>query len=442
MFWNTFGVHVRDFLAEAVLTVYNRLVILATVQGTSRPSTCVVLPYRLVSIAIFTAGIGAMAISACADNFLLTNDGQVTGELLNRDESPRQKFVVRTADGATITLEKAQVKQVVTQSAAELEYERIAPTFADTVEDQWRLAEWCKEKSLPRGRQIALERVIELSPDHKQARIALGYSQLDGQWIQPDEARKKRGYVNYHGQWLLPQEIELLEKKHADDLAEKKWFTTLKQWRNWLDDPAKADQARDNIKQITDPTAVRALVQSLDTEKTRDVCVWYIQALGKIGPAAVRTLVEHSLDDPDEEIRLSCLDQLIGQPTQAATPLYVAALRNKDNVQVNRAGYALGRLGDKSAVAPLINALITTHKFTTIEGAGNPNQMSAGFSKTGGGGLSMGSSAKIIKRDLNNQQVLDALVALTGSNFGFDKSAWRNWYSSQQKPGAIDARRD
>jgi hypothetical protein len=401
-----------------------------------------VLPYRLASIAIIAAGIGVMAESVRADNFLLTNDGQVTGELLNRDESPRQKFVIRTADGATITLEKAQVKQVVTQSAAELEYEKIAPTFADTVEDQWRLAEWCKEKSLPRGRQIALERVIELNPDHKQARIALGYSQLDGQWIQPDEARKKRGYVNYHGQWLLPQEIELLEKKHADDLAEKKWFTTLKQWRNWLDDPTKADQARDNIKQITDPTAVRALVQSLDTEKTRDVCVWYIQALGKIGPAAVRTLVEHSLDDPDEEIRLSCLDQLIGQPTQAATPLYVNALRNKDNVQVNRAGYALGRLGDKSAVAPLIDALITTHKFTTIEGAGNPNQMSAGFSKTGGGGLSMGSSAKIIKRDLNNQQVLDALVALTGSNFGFDKSAWRNWYSSQQKPGAIDARRD
>ena len=393
---------------------------------------------RLAIAVVVLAGIS----SAHGDNFLLTNDGQLTGELLNRDESPRQKYVIRTADGTTITLEKGQVKQVVSQSAAELEYEKIAPTFADTVEDQWRLAEWCKEKSLTRGRQIALERVIELNPDQKQARIALGYSQLDGQWIQPDEARKKRGYVNYHGQWLLPQEIELLEKKHADDLAEKKWFTTLKQWRNWLDDPAQVDQAHDNIKQISDPTAVRALVQSLDTEKTRDVCVWYIQALGKIGPAAVRTLVEHSLDDPDEEIRLSCLDQLIGQPTLAATPLYVAALRNKDNVQVNRAGYALGRLGDKSAVAPLIDALITTHKFTAIEGAGNPNQMSAGFSKTGGGGLSMGSSAKIIKRDLNNQQVLDALVALTGANLGFDKTAWKNWYSSQQKPGAIDARRD
>jgi HEAT repeats/PBS lyase HEAT-like repeat len=388
------------------------------------------------------AAVAIFSPAARADNFLLTNDGQVTGELLNRDEWPRQKFVIRTADGATITLEKAQVKQVVTQSAAELEYEKIAPTFADTVEDQWRLAEWCREKSLPRGRQIALGRVIELNPDHKQARIALGYSQLDGQWIQPDEARKKRGFVNYHGDWLLPQEIELLEKKHADDLAEKKWFTTLKQWRNWLDDPAKADQARDNIKQITDPTAVRALVQSLDTEKTRDVCVWYIQALGKIGPAAVRTLVEHSLDDPDEEIRLSCLDQLIGQPTQAATPLYVNALRNKDNVQVNRAGYALGRLGDKSAIAPLIDALITTHKFTTVEGAGNPNQMSAGFSNKGGGGLSMGSTQKVYKRDLNNQQVLDALVALTGANLGFDKTAWKNWYSSQQKPGAIDARRD
>ena len=49
----------------------------------------------------------------------------------------------------------------------------------------------------------------------------------------------------------------------------------------------------------------------------------------------------------------------------------------------------------------------------------------------------MGSSAKIIKRDLNNQQVLDAVVALTGSNLGFDKTAWKNWYSSQQKPGPL-----
>jgi len=156
----------------------------------------------------------------------------------------------------------------------------------------------------------------------------------------------------------------------------------------------------------------------------------------------VRTLVEHSLDDPDEEIRMSCLDQLIGKPPQDATPLYVGALRSKDNLRINRAGLALGKLGDKTAIAPLIDALVTTHTFRVVEGAGNPNQMSVGMSKNGGGGLSMGGSAKQVKQNLSNQQVLDALVALTGANFGFDEHAWKNWYSSQQKPGAIDARRD
>ena len=35
--------------------------------------------------------------------------------------------------------------------------------------------------------------------------------------------------------------------------------------------------------------------------------------------------------------------------------------------------------------------------------------MSVGMAKNGGGGMTMGSSAKQVKRDLRNQQVLDAL---------------------------------
>src|SRR5690349_8888141 len=100
---------------------------------------------RLTTIVFFASCVCAGGLSARAENFLLANDGQVTGELLNREETPRQKYVIRTADGATIALDKAQVKQVVTQSAAEAEYEKIAPTYPDTAEEQWRLAEWCKE---------------------------------------------------------------------------------------------------------------------------------------------------------------------------------------------------------------------------------------------------------------------------------------------------------
>jgi len=381
-----------------------------------------------------------------ADVYELSDGGRVYGELVNRDEMPRQKLIIHTVDGTTITLDRSQVKQIVAQSPAELEYEKIRPTFADTAEDQMRLADWCREKSLAHARQTALERVIELDPENRQARMALGYAQIDGRWIQPDQLMQERGYVRYKGSWMLPQEVELAEKKRKDELAEKQWFTNLKRWREWLNDPEKASRVREEIGKIDDPLAVPALVQTIDSEQRHEIRVLCLQALGRIGTAdAIKAIVENSLITTDEEIRLTCFDQLTGNALHLAVPMYVTALKNKDNERVNRAGYALGKLGDKSVILPLIDALITTHKFTIIEGSGNPNQMSAGFSPGGmsPGGMTVGGNKPmIIKRDLSNQQVLDALTALTGVNLGFDQKAWRNWYGSQRKPVTVDIRRD
>jgi hypothetical protein len=208
-----------------------------------------------------------------------------------------------------------------------------------------------------------------------------------------------------------------------------------------LDDSTHADQARDSLLSIHDPYAVPALQQALNTERNRDVRKLYVRALAGCG--AVKILVGHSLDDPDEEIRLACLDQLTANPQPDAIGIYVAALKSQDNARINRAAYALGKLGDKSAVGPLIDSLVTTHKFTVVEGSGNPNSINAGFSPQGGvGGLSVGSSTKVVHRNLTNQQVLDALVTLTGVNLNFDQKAWKNWYASQKKQTTIDVRRN
>ena len=42
---------------------------------------------------------------------------------------------------------------------------------------------------------------------------------------------------------------------------------------------------------------------------------------------------------------------------------YVNALKSKDNEVVNLAGLALGQLNDPAAISPLIDALVTTHKY-------------------------------------------------------------------------------
>ncbi len=379
---------------------------------------------------------------ARADIFVLTNDGQIHGEMVNTDDAPRQQFVIRTPEGATVTIDRGQVKQIIPQTPAQMEFDKVRPTYADTLEQQWKLAEWCRENSLTRERQSVLEHIIELSPDYKPARLALGYSMVDGRWMQEDQIMQSKGYVRYRNKWRLPQEIEVLENREKDDAAVRQWFANLKKWRAWLDD-TRADQARDAITSIDDPFALPALLQSLNAEHDRNVSLLYIKALARIGtPDAVKGLATRSLDDADDEIRAECLDQLVGKPQPDAVAVYVEALKSADNARVNRAGYALGRMGDKSAVGPLIDALVTAHKFKEVDGNSNPNGISAGMTNQGGGAFSTGSSTRIITRNLTNQRVLDSLVALTGVNLDFDQKAWKRWLATQSKDSNIDVRRD
>ena len=119
---------------------------------------------------------------------------------------------------------------------------------------------------------------------------------------------------------------------------------------------------------------------------------------------------------------------------------FVGKLKSKDNVVVNLAAIALGRMKDPSSIGPLINALVTVHKFKIVTSGGDG--MSASFG-SGGTGLSMGNKPKYIRRQIPNQAVLDALVAITGCNFNFDKQAWKYWHAAQKKPSpSLDARRD
>ena len=122
------------------------------------------------------------------------------------------------------------------------------------------------------------------------------------------------------------------------------------------------------------------------------------------------------------------------------------ALRNKDNAVVNRAAVGLGSMKDTTAIAPLIDSLITTHTFTIQKG--DPGQMSAAFGRGPGGnsfgGMSVGgSNVEVIKQNIQNRAVLQALTDLTGGvSFGFDMAAWKNWYAGQKKPQSLDAHRD
>jgi hypothetical protein len=386
-------------------------------------------------------------LGASGEVFQLVGGGRIEGEITNADESPREKYVIKTDAGVTVTIAADRVERVYTPRPNEVEYERIRPTYPDTVEGQWALAEWCREHRMPAAvREPHLRRVIELDPNHVLARHALGYIKIDGQWTRPKDLMMQRGLENYHGRWLTPEEIEVAERKHKQDLAQGEWMKKVKIWRSWIG-TNRDQQARDSIRATHDPAATKALTVALRDDKDTAVRLLVVETLSRLDTSdAAMALAVDSLFDDEDEVRQTCLDYLQTKKRPEVTLYYERKLKDKDNGIVNLAGVALGRMKDPAAIGPLIEALITTHKFALVPPGGN-NSMNAGFGGGGGmtgGGLSMGSRVKVIHKQMANQAVLDALVATTGRNFNFDKQAWRHWYRAQQtkNAGPVDTRRD
>lgn len=395
--------------------------------------------------------VTAFAAPAAAEVFHLHSGGTVHGELVNRDQSPRKQYVVKTASGGEVTIPADQVKKVARQNPAEVKYDQIRSTYPDTVDGQWKLAEWCRQNKLIKARHAHLERIIELDPNHAEARHGLGYSQIQGRWVTQETLMTENGYVRYKGAWLLPQEIELKEQEEKEKHAQLQWRSKLKRWHGWLSTD-KAAEAIASIKAIDDPYASGALAQHLNNPKEQAapaVRLLYVEALGRLQAAAgMDALVTASLYDADNEVRLSSLEQIVDKKYMPAVPQYVKALKSKDNAIINRAAIGLGRMKDQSAVVPLIDALVTVHTFQVQKGGG-PGQMNSSFNTTpgagggGGGGFTFGgSNVETVKQELQNSEVLQALVDLTGTSFNFEKTTWKKWYAAQKKPATLDARRD
>jgi HEAT repeat protein len=391
---------------------------------------------------LLLAGLSVLLFSATAsaDVFVLGSGGRIEGELVNAEEKPRVKFVVRTAPGATITLAATQVKDVVRTSPVAAEYEALRHKQPDTAAGHMTLANWCRDNKLEAERKLHLERVVELDAEHREARGQLGYSYLGGQWRTRTDFMASLGKVQHKGEWMYPQEIEILQRRDEATKVRQQWVADLRRWRDWLGGP-KDQTARQNIETIADPAALPALQQALNEEQSDDVRVMILRAIARIDSFdGLLMLAQRALTDPSEEVRATSLDLLVEAPQPAIVNYFMQQLHSKDNAVVNRAAYGLMRFKDERAIGPLIDALVTSHKFAVT--TGNPGGGINAGQGPGGVGLGMGGKTTIHQLELKNQPVLDALIVLSGgqANYTFNIEAWKQWFAGRKKH-TFDARR-
>ncbi|HJQ78957.1 MAG TPA: HEAT repeat domain-containing protein [Lacipirellulaceae bacterium] len=382
--------------------------------------------------------------SARGDVFELANGGRVEGRLVESADGNDKNVVIEFAGGGRISIPRSQVARVDTISAEEAEYQKQSRSAPDTVEAHWELAEWCSQRKMRNQARLHLERIIELDPNHEQARGLLGYRKKDGQWMTRDDVMDGRGLVMYEGRFVTRQHVELLEREKEKKVSEADWGKHLERLRRWLIGRRqdRADEALTEIESIRDPMAAEAVVDLLEREEDPELKrLWMAVASRLDHQAAVDALVELSLLDEDPELRHQSLEYLMTSGRQGLMRPYIRALKDRDNEIVNRAGAALGQIGDTDAIGSLIDALVTKHKFKIAEG--NPDQHSYTFTPQGGGMSFGGGGPKIITRSLRNPDVLGALVTLAGgASFDYDQEQWRRWLAAQAKQQVVDVRRD
>ncbi len=371
---------------------------------------------------------------------MLKSGGQLEGELLNRDQSPRVDYLILMDNGARIRLTKDQVVSVTIKSPREVQYETLLPRMPDSVEGHWKMAEWCRENGLSKKREHHLNEIVKREPDHEKARYGLGYRKIKKRWIKADEYMRNRGYVRHQGAWRMRQEVELDTNKREFDLAVKQWRHQLRIWRGWIvKGRGKRRDGNDQFSEIKDPLAAPALAEMLKEEEFEAMKELYIDVLARLrAPASVAAFIKLAIEDPSVSIREKCLAELerFGRPQ--AVVAFAKALKHKDNRIVNRAAIGLGVMKDPSTTVALIDALTTKHKRQIGSGGG----LSTTFGQGGGGGLNVGGGPKIIERELRNDAVLTALTTIhPGINYVYNKEAWRNWYASRNRVGEFSFRR-
>jgi broad specificity phosphatase PhoE len=432
---------------------------------------------RTTALGIGAAFVSLAAASFCrADTVTLKTGAIVRGRVLDataalghrpttkveRDQAAHL-VAVTTLTGGRLVLNSFDVAIVTKRPFVLEEFEMRKRHTENNVESQWRLAEWCKSRSLRAQREEALRAVLALDPDNLAAHQGLGQTKRDGQWRSYDEEMRSRGFVKFEGRYVAQQEVEILKKLHQRKRQDQDWLERVRGAMRLLasTDGEKRRRGMETLLKINDAEAIPALNRVLLSSKDDSLRALYVHIMSAIQDANSATpyLVEVSLFDGEKTVRVAAQEAVLGGKRTTAASLYARQLHHADNEIVRRSALMLERIGDPAVIPQLIDALVTTHGVPT-QVVDNPNQY--GMNKGGGptAGLPPDVYTKIVTGQYNgvrivdplanintkivlvdhefrNSEVLSALQSITKQSFGFDKDSWRRWWAAKQTAGPL-----
>ncbi len=203
--------------------------------------------------------------------------------------------------------------------------------------------------------QKAYEIVIGIEPEHRAARRALGFEQVEGRWLDGDDRMRAKGLVRHLKRWMTKQEFAEStrpQREAADQKAgELRILHMLAKLTSADEDVATA--ARRRLALEDRQYKLSPLAQALRCEPA-ELRIYAAQELARLGDTlAAPALLKRAIYDKDAKVREQVVLALKSFDLPSTVhPLGRALWSRSEDVRVH-AAEALGTLGDEMGLGYL-----------------------------------------------------------------------------------------
>lgn len=406
-------------------------------------------------LAVVSCLLAVSAVSARnharADVILTTNGETLECEIV---EDLGKALRLRTRIGV-VDLDKDQIKKHKKKTSPWEEYRTLRKKCKGTAQAHYELAMWCDERDLGPERVDELDHALRLDPNHEPTRKALGFEKNDkGDWVRvpsgnvPDpavvaadraQAQQERLVRKIISEWFVK-----IRAMHDARMTPKRGPVNRKKFMG----------ARENILKIRDPLAIPALTGVLSGGNQASRLV-LIESLSQFpDDDATMNLVVMSVLDPSKRVRRTAAEELARRDDPRVVDRLRDALYSDEEGILRHSAAALGVLHAIETVPDLIEQLstevpgIVRHSravylgdvYGTFGGrsrivhGGQLVPYDPGAIGVLGPGTWVGTETYYERTMVSvyRTEVQEALIAITGENFGFDRRKWIDWWDANK----------
>jgi hypothetical protein len=295
----------------------------------------------------------------------------------------------------------------------------------NTIDAQLDLAKWCRSESLPDQERAHLTRVLEINPDEPNARKALGFTRVEGEWVSTAEQKRTEAH----------------EQARAEDLAA--WKSTMERYVKSLDSsrPTRRAYAENQIRQLRDPQAIAALEEIL-APHSETAAGLAIEALANMSrPEAALAISRVAVDTRWPSVRMAAATALKARPREQFVPALLGSLVTPTRFRSELYRGSDGRLvlrqmterGRQDRVQQQM--VVTEYRRQAAPGNDGTDSLGRALEDVQQRADTRAAAAQQQKEreERLNSQIMEVLRVSTGADVVANPDAWWTWWNQENE---------